>query len=282
MSQRLMPRKWVIVDDASSDATAEIVTRYAQQYHCISLVRMPSEGGRNFGSKVDAFNAGLRTLRDEEYDLIGNLDADMILESDYYANIVSEFERDPALGISGGVICVPIGEEYSMHDTTWDSVGGAVQLFRRECYQEIGGYLRIESGGIDAAAEIMARMQGWSVRKVANNAVYEQRRTGFAHGRPWKIAYKEGVHYHRLGYSTLFYCLRCAYRVGDPPLLFGSLLGLIGFACARLRRDPVCLPQSVVSYLRSEQMGKIRRYLLGKAQDVPGAAGRGWTIKNSL
>jgi biofilm PGA synthesis N-glycosyltransferase PgaC len=269
MSQRLMPRKWVIVDDSSSDATAEIVTRYAEQYRCIIFVKMHSHGTRSFARKVDAFNAGLHTLNDEPYDLIGNLDADIILGSDYYANIVSEFERDPTLGISGGVIYVPSGQKYSTQDRTWDSVGGAVQLFRRECFQQIGGYLRIESGGIDAAAEIMARMQGWSVRKVANNAVYEQRRTGCAHGRPWKAAYKEGVHYHRLGYSTVFYCLRCACRLGDPPWLFGSVLGLIGFLCARLRRDPVCLPPNVVSYLHAEQLDKIRRHLLAKRRMSP-------------
>jgi poly-beta-1,6-N-acetyl-D-glucosamine synthase len=264
MSQRLAPRKWVIVDDASSDATAEIVARYAQRFPCITLVRMPIRAIRNFGSKVDAFNAGLQILKDEPYDLIGNLDADIILRTDYYSNIVSEFERDPALGVSGGVIYIPIGQKYLTRDTTWDSVGGAVQLFRRACFQQIGGYVRIETGGIDAAAEIMARMHGWTVRKVANNPVFEQRRTGFAHGRPWKAAYKEGVHYHRLGYNTLFYCLRCVHRIGDPPVLLAGLLGLIGFFYAKVRRDPICLPPEVVSYLRMEQLDKIRRHLLSK------------------
>lgn len=264
MSQRLMPCKWIIVDDGSSDSTAEIVERYMRRHSCITLLTLPSSRKRDFASKVHAFNAGLDALRDARYDLIGNLDADIILNPNYYANIASEFERDPALGLAGGAVYVPVRSRYSMHDTTSDSVAGAVQLFRRECFEEIGGYLPIESGGVDAAAEIMARMRGWSVRKVANNAVYEQRRTGHAHGRPWRAAYKEGIHYHRLGYNLVFYCLRCAYRVADPPFLLGSMLGMIGFLYARLRRDPVCLPSDVVSYLHSEQLGKIRRRLLGK------------------
>jgi poly-beta-1,6-N-acetyl-D-glucosamine synthase len=267
-AQDCKPEKWVIVDDASSDNTAEIVERYVQQYSWITLVRMPTRATRSFAGKVDAFNAGLQVLRDEEYELVGNLDADIILKPDYYSHVLSEFAKDPALGISGGVIYVPNGARYITQDTTWDSVGGAIQLFRNECFLQIGGYLRLKSGGIDAAAEIMARMHGWTVRKIANNPVREQRRTGFASGRPWKAAYKEGVHYHRLGYSTIFYCLRCAYRIGDRPALLAGALGLAGFLCAKLRGDPVCLPPDVVAYLHSEQKRKILRHVLARGEVI--------------
>jgi biofilm PGA synthesis N-glycosyltransferase PgaC len=265
IAQRLVPQRWIIVDDSSSDKTSAIVKIYAEQHSWITLLTLPSSRTRDFASKIYAFNAGLKMLKGHQYDLIGNLDADIILGPDYYTNIVAEFERTPTLGLAGGAVYVPIGSRYSMHDTTSDSVAGAVQLFRRECFEEIGGYLPIESGGVDAAAEIMARMQGWSVRKVANNAVYEQRRTGHAHGRPWRAAYKEGVQYHRLGYNLLFYCLRCMYRISDPPFVLGSALGMIGFLHARLRRDHIALPSDVVSYLHSEQLSKIRRRIRGKS-----------------
>jgi glycosyltransferase involved in cell wall biosynthesis len=261
IEQRLRPRKWIIVDDGSTDTTAAIVRRYAGEQDWIHLVSMPRKQARTFAGKVHAFNAGRSALQGESFDLIGNLDADMLLASSYYANIVAEFERDSSLGLAGGVIYVPIGGKYLTQDRAWDSVGGAVQLFRRECFEQIGGYLPIESGGIDAAAEIMSRMHGWTVRKVAGNPAYEQRRTGYAHGRPWKAAYKEGVHYHRLGYNTLFYGLRCLYRLGDPPFVLGSVLGLAGFMRAKLRGDAVCVPAEVVAYLHAEQMGKIRQVI---------------------
>jgi biofilm PGA synthesis N-glycosyltransferase PgaC len=269
LAQRVLPSKWIIVDDGSTDNTSEIVAKYAERYSFITLIARDITQPRNFASKVDAFDAGLRALDCVPYNLLGNLDADIILGPDYYANVIAEFERDSNLGVSGGVIYVPVGETYATQDTTWDSVGGAIQLFRRECFQQIGGYLRIESGGIDAAAEIMARMHGWSVRKIANNAVYEQRRTGYSHGHPWRAAYKEGVHYHRLGYNTLFYFLRCAYRSADPQLLIGSVLGMIGFVTARIRRDSVCLPPGVVSFLHAEQMDKIKQRLVTRGRISP-------------
>jgi poly-beta-1,6-N-acetyl-D-glucosamine synthase len=262
MSQSVKPCRWVIVDDASTDETAEIVARYAQQYTCITLAAVQNTAARNFGRKVDAFNFGLNFLAGTDYDLIGNLDADMTMGPDYYENVIREFERDPRLGISGGVVYVPLGDRYVNYDATWDSIAGAVQLFRKECFRQIGGYLRIPTGGIDAVAEIMARKHDWTVRKVANNPAYEQRPTGFAHGKPWRAAYKEGVHYHTLGYSSLFYCFRCLGRIGNSPRVIGSMLGLTGFVAAKLRRDPVYLPPDVVAYLHSEQLQKLRDQLL--------------------
>jgi hypothetical protein len=107
------------------------------------------------------------------------------------------------------------------------------------------------------------------VRKVANNPAYEQRPTGFAHGKPWKAAYKEGAHYHALGYSWLFYFFRCLRRMGDSPRVVGSLLGYAGFLIAKVRRHPVSLPPDVVAYLQSEQLQKLRDQLLRKHKMLP-------------
>jgi hypothetical protein len=115
----------------------------------------------------------------------------------------------------------------------------------------------------------MARMHGWAVRKVARNGAYEQRRTGYAHGSASRASFREGVHYHKLGYGTVFYFLRCAYRIGNPPIVAGSILGLLGFLFAKISRQPISLPPDVVSYLRSEQIGKIWAWLLRKQRPRP-------------
>ena len=258
LAQEYKPLKWVIVDDGSSDGTADVIARFAQRHDFIVLLRR-NASKRNFASKVQAFNFGLSALEDTQYELIGNLDADIVLRPDYYANIVSEFEADLNLGISGGTIHIAAGAQYVKRDLTPDSVAGAIQLFRKECFQQIGGYVPLEGGGIDAAAEITARKCGWSVRKVPDNPAYEQRRTGYHHGMSWRAAYKEGVQYHKLGYSTLFYCLRSANRLGDYPFIVGSICGLVGFIHAKLRGDQISLSPDIVSYLRSEQLGKIRQ-----------------------
>jgi biofilm PGA synthesis N-glycosyltransferase PgaC len=269
VKQTVRPAKWVIVDDGSMDRTAEIVSSYLPSHEFIHLVRIRPCMTRDFGRKVAAFNAGLEALGDIPYRFIGNLDADISLPPDYYATILSEFEHEPHLGLAGGMIHLRIGKNFMSRHTASDSVSGGVQLFRRECFRDVGGYLPLPGGGEDAAAEVMARMHGWLVRKVPHRDAYEQRRTGTAQNGVLRARYKEGVRFHSLGYGTTFYLCRCVYRMGDRPFLIGSLLSLLGFLTAELRGYPVYLPALAVLYLRSEQRRKLRQMLRQLITGVP-------------
>lgn len=264
LSQTVKPKRWVIVDDGSRDRTAEIVQKYLVPNEFIFFLKMEASD-RNFASKVAAFNAGLELLKGTEYSFIGNLDADVCFAPDYYANIIAEFEKNTRLGIAGGAVYTRIGRKFVNYDAAPDSVSGQVQLFRKECFDQIGGYLPLELGGEDAATEIMARMKGWTVRKFAENRVWEHRRAGFAKNGALVAMYKRGMRFHLLGYSTVFYVLRSVYRLMDSPPFIGSALALLGFMVARLSRHPIQLPLEAVRYLRSEQMKKLRLALFGKS-----------------
>jgi glycosyltransferase involved in cell wall biosynthesis len=262
ISQTHKPSRWIIVDDGSTDHTAAIVSKYLASHDFIRLVKM-REGDRNFASKVHAFNAGLELLKGAEYPFIANLDADISLAPDYYANIIAEFEMDPRLGVAGGQVYTISDGKLVSEDAAPDSIGGAVQVFRRECFDQVGGYLPLELGGEDATAEIIARMKGWSVRKFSANQVCEHRRAGLTKDKALAM-YRLGMRFHSLGYSAVYYILRSLYRLSDNPPVIGSAFALLGFFCARFRRRPVQMPQEAVSYLRSEQMGKLRAGIFGK------------------
>jgi len=222
------------------------------------------EHGRSFGNKVLAFNRGLAEVRDIPWNYIGNLDADISLAPGYYENIIRELERGARLGVAGGIVFTRIADSFATDDNTLDSVAGAVQLFRRSCFEAIGGYVPLPFGGIDAAAEIKARMHGWIVRKFPENRVYEHRRTGTATARPLASRLHEGRLFHSLGYGPLFYFLRCLYRLGDRPKIIGSTAALGGYLMSVVRRRPIVLPPDAVSYLRAEQREKLRSMLMRK------------------
>jgi len=135
-------------------------------------------------------------------------------------------------------------------------------LFRRECFQQIGGYLPLRQGGIDAAAEITARMKGWTVRKFPENQVWEHRTTGTANDRVLAANFKWGMRFHSLGYGTLFYVIRSIAKMKNKPYFIGSMVALVGFLYARLRGYPIALPNEIVSYLRKEQNQKLRHWLI--------------------
>lgn len=260
IAQTSQPSRWVIVDDGSRDNTAAIVEEYCRKYSFIRLIRLPDRGRREFASKAQAFNVGLQALDGCGYSFIGNLDADISLPPDYYETVLEAFDRDPQLGIAGGKVYTMQDDTLVSMDSTMDSVGGAIQLFRRRCLDEIGSYRALPYGGIDAAAEITARAKGWNVRKIARD-VYEHRRTGSAQKSVFMSRFREGIKFHSLGYSSLFFFCRCLFRAGERPMFFGSVLAFLGFAYARVRRVPVCIEEGAVSYLRKEQTEKLKSYL---------------------
>jgi biofilm PGA synthesis N-glycosyltransferase PgaC len=154
-----------------------------------------------------------------------------------------------------------MGDRYVSQEVALDSVAGAVQLFRRACFEQIGGYLMLPLGGIDAAAEIIARMNGWKTRTFRHLRVLEHRRTGTATAPPLKSKIRQGRLYHSLGYDLLFLFLRCVYRLMDPPRVIGSMAVLYGYLQGIIMRHPRVLPPNVVQYLRSEQRGKLQGFL---------------------
>jgi len=259
VSQTVLPLRWVVVNDGSTDSTSRIVEQYRANHRFIVLINVGRTGGRHFGNKVNAFNTGLTQVQHLEYEYIGNLDADISICRDYYEKILHEFVRDPKLGIAGGMVSSNINGKFISQNVALDSVAGAVQLFRRECFEQIGGYLTLPLGGIDAAAEIMARMWGWKVQTFPKLSVSEYRRTGTATARPLLSRIKEGQRLYSLGYGFLFFCLRCVYRSMERPKIVGSAAALFGYVAALIRRNPKVLSIEVIQYLRAEQRAKLLR-----------------------
>jgi glycosyltransferase involved in cell wall biosynthesis len=258
LSQTLKPLRWVIVSDGSTDKTKDIVKDYIGKYEFIKLINLERDGGHNFGRKSIAFKRGLSELHDIEYDYIGNLDADIYLEPGYYENVLQKFYEDKKLGIAGGIVYTKVGNSFSTFDETLDSVGGAVQLFRRPCFEAVGGLVPLEYGGEDAAAEIKAKMLGWKVRKYPEQKVFEQRRTGSAGLSLLGSKVREGQRFYSLGYDALFYLVRCIYRLKDRPYIIGSIAALYGFFGSIIRCKPILLPPQVVTHLRSEQRQRLK------------------------
>ena len=263
VAQSARPARWVIVDDGSTDATAEIVHAQAERYPFIRLVRLSRAGGRHFGNKVHAFNAGLATVADLDYAFVGNLDADISLEPDYFTMVLSAFANEPELGLAGGMVSTRIGSRFVSQRVALDSVAGAVQLFRRACFEAIGGYMALPGGGVDSAAEIMARMKGWRVRTLPEIKVREHRRTGTASAPPVLSKVREGQRLRSLGYGFGFLGLRGLKRCMEPPRLVGSLATLLGYVRGAVRREPLVLAPEVVRFLREEQQRKLLNVIKG-------------------
>jgi glycosyltransferase involved in cell wall biosynthesis len=259
VAQTVRPAKWIIVSDGSTDHTDEIVQRYAAENPFVELHRITEDHPRNFAAQVYAINAGLAQLRDGEYGWVGNLDADITLDPDYFARLLQKFRRDPKLGLGGGTICelCPDGEFRPRPITSFTAVAHACQLFRRDCFEAIGGaYVPLRYGGPDTYAEISARMKGWRVASFSDLRVFHHRPTNSAEGilRGW---YRQGKMDYSLGALPLFEFFKLLRRVWTKPYLTGSLARSAGFLDSYLRREARAVPNEFLVYLRQEQKQRV-------------------------
>jgi GT2 family glycosyltransferase len=259
VEQTVSPARWVIVSDGSTDETDAIVADYAVRYPYIELVRREADPERHFGSKVQAFRAGYERARATPHAFVGNLDADIELPPDYYEQILFRFVHHPGLGLAGGIRYDWCDGRFVLVDCARNSVGGPYQLFRRACYEEIGGYRPLPMGGIDAVAEIMARQHGWTVRSFPEIRVRHHRCTGTAKGSVFQAAYRSGMKEYVLGYHPAFEVLRCASQARSVRGVGLGIGQLAGYLRAAVGRYPRPLDDAFVAFLQSEQRARLKR-----------------------
>lgn len=260
IAQSVLPLEWVIVSDGSTDGTDEIVAKYAADHPWITLLRMPERKERHFAGKVHAFETGRATLKSTSYDVIGSLDADITFGNDYFAYLLSKFAGNPMLGVAG----TPFTEGNSTYDFRFSSVehvSGACQLFRRQCFESIGGYTPIKGGGIDLVAVVTSRMKGWQTRTFTERVCFHHRKMGSGANRGLKLSFKWGQADYRLGGHPVWELFRCFYQMSRPPYIVGGLVCLAGYYCAFLGRRPRDVSNEFVDFRGREQTGRLKSFL---------------------
>lgn len=258
ISQTILPQKWVIVSDGSIDHTDEIVSEYAANYDFIQLVHKKTVGDRDFCSKVNAINLGYEQLAKIEYDFIGILDADASFESDYYERILAKFHQNRMLGIAGGIVLDECGKEYRHRIASPWSVAGAIQFFRRKCFEDIGGFIAHELGGEDTFAEIIARLHGWEVRSFYGIKVFHHRQTGTEGKSIYLAKFNLGKLWYLLGYHPFYVLIKCVHRIKEKPYIIGSLLKLGGYCCSWIIREKRSVSDDLINYVRREQIQRLK------------------------
>ena len=259
--QTVLPVKWVIVDDGSTDKTPEIVSRYLAQHPWIELVQMPQRRDRSFAAKVHSFNAGYEKVKGLEYEVIGNLDGDISFEKDFLAFLIERFAEDPALGVAGTIFRE---EGYSSETDSFEGekhVSGQCQLFRRRCFEEIGGYIPHRAGGIDWMAVTTARMMGWKTKSFREKWFFHYRHLGTAERGVLAAMFSYGEKDYYLGGHPIWELFRVAYRITKRPYLFSGLALGLGYCWAFLCRVPRPVSRQLMTFHRKEQMLKLKAIL---------------------
>ncbi|MEI7635689.1 MAG: glycosyltransferase family 2 protein [Syntrophus sp. (in: bacteria)] len=259
ISQTVLPLKWIIVSDGSTDRTDDIVTQHLPKHPWIELVRMPEHTERHFSAKVNCFNAGYAKAKSLDYDIIGNLDADISFGPDYFEFLLAKFQENPNLGVAGTPF-VEEGKHYDYRFTNIEHVSGACQLFRRKCYEEIGGYIPIKGGGIDWVAVTTARMKGWKTRTFPEKTCLHHRKMGTGNASAIMTWFRQGRKDYFLGNHPFWEIFRTLYQMTKKPFVIGGALLMCGFTWSAITGMSKPISTELQSFIRREQMIRLKEF----------------------
>ena len=259
IAQTYRPLRWVIVSDGSTDQTDEIVRKASAQCEWIEFVQMPARKERHFAGKVGAFNAGYERVRDLAFDVAGNLDADVSFEPDHFEFLIGKMSENERLGVAGA----PFREgtfQYDYRFTNIENVWGGCQLFRRECFEAIGGYMPLKGGGIDHIAALSVRMHGWQTRTFTERICQHHRLMGTALQTGLKARVQQGQKDYSMGNHPLWQTARVVYQMKNRPYFIGGLALGWGYLRSILYRRDVPLSKEIVKFARQEQMRRLTKF----------------------
>ena len=263
IAQTVHPAKWVIVNDGSTDETPKIIDKYTSTHDWIQKLEMPARRERSFAAKANSFNTACKVAGWQDYDVVGNIDADITFEPDFIEFLLRKFADDPTLGVAG----TPFLEEGD-YDSARDSfegenyVSGQCQIFRRNCLEDVGGYVPNKAGGVDWIAVTTARMKGWKTRSFREKRFFHHRTLGTAERGPLAALYSYGQKDYYLGGSVVWELFRVAYRTVNRPLIVGGVALGAGFVSAAVSRVPRAVATELMQFHRREQMSRLKAIVM--------------------
>jgi len=258
ITQTVLPKKIVVVNDNSTDKTAEIVLSFAKDNPFITLVNKTSETIHLPGSKViQAFQKGFETL-DEDYDLIVKIDADLIFPSNYFETIIKHFQSDSTIGMAGGFCYIEKNGDWVLENLTdKDHIRGALKAYRKETFQQIGGLK--PAMGWDTVDELLCKYYNWKVVTDSTLHVKHLKPTGANYNKAAR--YKQGEAFYTLGYGfwiTAIASVKLA-MMKKKPLLFLDYIK--GFWKAKKAKTPLLVTQEQAQFIRNYRLQKMKQKL---------------------
>ena len=257
VAQTLQPKEWIIVSDRSSDRTDEIVAQAAAKHPWIRLLRIEDNQEVGFARVVRNTESGISALSENAYDYLGLLDADVTFQDDYFEQLIDRFSTNPKLGLAGGVV-IDVGLPKDVFPRNLKDVPGAVQFFRRTCFDSLGGLIPIPEGGWDGMTCAMSRMNGYETKLMTDLVVNHHKPRNISQGGVLRRKFQMGTRDYAAGYHPLFELIKCCSRLfRERPYILAAIAWGLGYFTALFRRNKRILPSKLIVYIQSEQMNRI-------------------------
>lgn len=286
IAQTVLPKRWIIIDDGSTDETPRILAVYAARHPFIEVHSRADRGRRALGGGVvEVFNQGLEILGDDPAEFVCKLDVDLILPPRYFERLLEKMAEDERLGSVSGKPYYPVGGIRSgqlKSERIGDDVSaGMTKFYRRAFLDDIGGLVRgLIWDGIDC---YRGRMLGWRSKSI------DEPDLRFTHLRPMGSSDRGimtgrrrlGEGYWFLGAAPSFVFASALYRLKHKPALLGSVATLQGYAKSWLKGVPRYDDADFRRYLRRYHRAMLTRGRARALEQFDQEAAETWTRRRT-
>jgi glycosyltransferase involved in cell wall biosynthesis len=252
--QSIVPSLWVIVDDGSDDNSQQIIENATGTYKWIKSIRL-TEKPRDLGIHVsEVYRAGFDYAisyaheKSIQYEYIGVVDADLFVEKDYFAFLITELEKNPKLGICSGHVGNMVDGKIIWSVIRHDLPNGGARLWRKECFEDTGGYAVTCSP--DSVSNVKAKVSGWDTRQFGEVTAISIRPYASAQGQ-WFGYKKLGKNNYYIGYTPLHVLLKAATLLYSRNGYTSHGMGLAyayGYFQSYISRKPKLQDEEVLQY----------------------------------
>jgi poly-beta-1,6-N-acetyl-D-glucosamine synthase len=256
------PDLWLVIDDGSTDATPELLREIAQRVSFMRVLSTPTgftadRGDRHTAAAAPrAFNLALASVDWREFTHLGKLDGDVELPDDYFERLLEQFRERPRLGIGGGILIERVGGEWRTMRTAAHHVRGALKLYRRECFEEIGGVRELL--GWDGIDQTYARMRGYETRPSEDLVARHHRACGSADGL-LRGRVRGGATHYVLRFSFPWVLVKSLKIARLRPIGVSGAAFVFGYLRASLRSAPRIEDPEYVRFVRRDERERLGR-----------------------
>ena len=258
ISQTFLPKRIVVVNDNSTDATQQIISDLSERHSFISYVEITSGDHHQPGSKViRAFYKGFETL-DDDYDIICKFDADLIFPQNYLQKIAEQFQNNPTYGMVGGFCTIEKNGNWVLENlTNKDHIRGALKAYRKECFQQIGGLKK--SMGWDTVDELLAHFHGWKIKTDTSLHVKHLKPTGQVYSKESK--YKQGEAFYKMRYGFWLTLIASAKLASKKDSFRFFINCMQGYQIAKKENLEFIVSEKEGAFIRNLRWKNIRKKL---------------------
>lgn len=259
--QTIKPTLWAIADDNSTDTTPEIIKETKEKYEWIQSIRLAESTKTGWDAlhlssvlmRITEFAIEFSQKNKIEYDYIGNVDGDMILEQTFFEKLINEFEKDPDLGVAGGGTQYIKGDDTTQPSIREDEPSGGDMLIRRECFEDCGGMQL--SCCWDSVLKAKTRLRGWKTKRFEYIKATETRIPGS--DNYWERGIRIGESAYHLNMHPLHVMIRCLKVSCQKPYYWGIAF-VLGYIVSLIGRKEQIEDDEVKRYFRNKWRGYIK------------------------